>query len=162
VGPRALCNRSILADPSDPTMKDKINKTIKHREPWRPFAPSIAIEDLADYVEDPSPSPFMILAFQTKADKLDKMVSAIHVDGTCRPQSVDRRTNPRMWQLLQEWKSLTGLAAILNTSFNDNDEPIVCSPRDALKTFLASDIDYVALGDYLVWKDGTKDSRANR
>jgi len=156
VGPRALCNRSILADPSDPTMKDKINKTIKHREPWRPFAPSIAVEDLADYVQDPAPSPFMILAFQTKPDKLKEIVSAIHVDDTCRPQSVDQHTNPRMWQLLQEFKAQTGIAALLNTSFNDNDEPIVCSPYDALKTFLASDIDYVVLGDYLVWKDNAR------
>lgn len=155
VGPRALGARSILADPSNPTMKDRVNLQVKHREPWRPFAPSILAEYADEYIEHSAASPFMILAFQTKPDKLDALRSAIHVDNSCRPQTVTRETNPRYWELIDEFRKLSGVPAVLNTSFNIDSQPIVCSPADAVWTFLNCGLDYMAIGDYLVWKPET-------
>jgi carbamoyltransferase len=152
VGPRALGNRSILADPSNPQMKDLVNMRVKHRETWRPFAPSMLEEEADQYLEHVYPSPFMILAFDTKRDKIDEIVSAIHIDSTCRPQLVSRDVNPRYWELIDEFRKETGIPAVLNTSFNVDGQPIVCSPADAISTFLNCGLDYLAIGDYLVWK----------
>jgi carbamoyltransferase len=153
IGPRALGNRSILADPSRPEMKDLINKRVKHREPWRPFAPSILEEAVGRYVDPPRPSPYMILAFDTDPTTKSELVSAVHVDGTCRPQTVSRATNPRYWELLKRFEERSGIPAVLNTSFNVNRQPIVNTPREAVDTFLNCGMDVLVIGDYIVWKE---------
>lgn len=153
VGPRALGNRSILAHPGDPAMKDRVNLKVKNREPWRPFAPSILEEYAQDYLVNPAPSPFMILAFETRPDRCDDLRSAIHIDNSCRPQTVSRATNPRYWHLIDAFRQQTGTAALLNTSFNLDSQPIVCRPSEAIWTFLHSGMDDLAIGDYLVWKE---------
>jgi len=152
VGPRALGNRSILADPSHPQMKDRVNNQVKHREPWRPFAPSVLEEAVGRYVTNPMPSPYMILAFDTNSEVKGEIVSATHVDGTCRPQTVSRAANPRYWQLIKSFEAITGIPAVLNTSFNVDSQPIVNAPHEAIDTFLNCGIDVLAIGDFLVWK----------
>lgn len=152
VGPRALGNRSILADPSRPEMKDLINNRVKHREPWRPFAPSILEEEIDRYVNPPMLSPYMILAFDTIPSSQPELASAIHVDGTCRPQTVSRTTNPRYWALIKRFEEITSIPAVLNTSFNVDSQPIVNTPHQAIDTFLNCGLDVLAIGDYLVWK----------
>jgi carbamoyltransferase len=154
VGPRALGNRSILADPSRPEMKDRVNKQVKHREPWRPFAPSVLEEAVGRYIDQPIPSPFMILAFDTKPEMKTEIAAAIHVDGTCRPQTVSRATNPRYWQLIKCFEELTGIPSVLNTSFNVDSQPIVNTPEEAIDTFVNCGIQVLAIGDFLVWKGG--------
>ena len=157
VGPRALGNRSILADPSRPEMKDRVNNQVKHREPWRPFAPSVMEEAVGRYVARPMQSPYMILAFDTKPEAQAEIVSAIHVDGTCRPQTVSRETNPRFWQLIKSFDEISGIPALLNTSFNVDSQPIVNSPEEAIDTFLNCGIDVLAIGDFLALKkDGNE------
>lgn len=152
IGPRALGNRSILGNPSNPEMKDLINKYVKKREEWRPFAPSILEEYAADYAEGYYPSPFMILAFNVKPEKRQEIISASHLDHTVRVQSVSKKTNPRYWTLIDNFRKITGVPVVINTSFNIAGEPIVCSPRDALRTFFASGMDCLAIGDYLIEK----------
>jgi carbamoyltransferase len=152
VGPRALGNRSILADPRRPDMKDRVNNQVKHREPWRPFAPSVLEEAVGRYVANPIASPYMILAFDTKPEVQSEIVSATHVDGTCRPQSVSRATNPRYWQLIKCFEAITGVPALLNTSFNVDSQPIVSSPAEAIDTFLNCGIETLAIGGFLAWK----------
>jgi carbamoyltransferase len=156
IGPRALGNRSILADPSRPEMKDRVNNQVKHREPWRPFAPSVLEESVGRYLLKPMPSPYMILAFDTKSEAQAEIVSATHVDGTCRPQTVSRSTNPRYWQLIKRFEERTGIPAVLNTSFNVDSQPIVNTPLEAVDTFLNCGIDVLAIGDYVAFK---KESR---
>ncbi|MCB0161113.1 MAG: nodulation protein, partial [Caldilineaceae bacterium] len=153
VGPRALGNRSILANPANPDMKDLINKKVKGREPWRPFAPSILAEEIGRYIDDPVPSRFMILAFQTRPETMDEIVSAVHVDGTCRPQTVHQETNPRYWELIKAFKERTGIPAVLNTSFNVDSQPIVNTPAEAIDTFLNSGLDILAIGDFIATKN---------
>jgi len=153
IGPRALGNRSILADPSRPGMKELINNGVKHREPWRPFAPSILEEAAGRYIDAPIPSPYMLLAFDTKPSARAELVSAIHVDGTCRPQTVSRVTNPRYWELIKHFEKLTGIPAVLNTSFNVDSQPIVNTPHQAIDTFLNCGMEILAIGDYIVWKE---------
>lgn len=152
VGPRALGNRSIIADPSRADMKDRVNKQVKNREPWRPFAPSMLDLTIDQYLVDPRPSPFMILAFDTKEQSREQIQSAIHVDKTCRPQSVRKEHNPRYWQLISEFEKLTGIAAVLNTSFNLNTQPIVNTPEHAVRTLLDSGLEGLAIGDFIVKK----------
>jgi carbamoyltransferase len=154
VGPRALGNRSILADPSRPEMKDRVNNQVKHREPWRPFAPSVLEEAVGRYIDQPIPSPFMILAFDTKPEMKAEIAAAIHVDGTCRPQTVSRATNPRYWQLIKRFEELTGIPSVLNTSFNVDSQPIVNTPQEAIDTFVNCGIEVLAIGDFLAWKGG--------
>jgi carbamoyltransferase len=153
VGPRALGNRSILGHPSIPEMKDLINKKVKNREPWRPFAPSILAESIGRYVDAAMPSPYMILAFDAKPETCAEIVSAIHVDGTCRPQTVHRHTNPRYWQLIKQFEERTGVPAVLNTSFNVDSQPIVNRPHEAVDTFLNCGMEALAIGDYIVVKE---------
>lgn len=153
LGPRALGNRSILAHPGKEHMKDKVNKEVKHREMWRPFAPSILEEDAADYVENYRPSPFMLLTFKVKSDKIKDLAQAAHVDNTARLQTVSKKTNPRFHKLITCFKQKTGIPALLNTSYNDRGEPIVESPKDAIRTFFSTGLDYLALGDYLIGKE---------
>jgi carbamoyltransferase len=153
IGPRALGNRSIIADPSIPGMKDKINNYVKHREPWRPFAPSILEEKIDQYVDAPRPSPFMIMAFNTKETKRKEIISATHIDGTIRPQTVSKETNKRYWELINEFYKITRIPVILNTSFNVDSQPIVNAPKEAIDTFLNCGIDILSIGDYLVYKE---------
>ncbi len=152
LGARALGGRSILANPSVPGMRDRVNRDVKWREMWRPFAPSIQAERLDDYLEGAYRSPFMIHAFHARADRLDDIQAAVHVDGTCRPHGVERAAHPRYWQLLEEFRKLTGVPALLNTSFNVKGQPMVNTPLDAIATFYSCGLDYLAIGDYLVWK----------
>lgn len=151
-GPRALGNRSILANPSIPQMKEKVNREVKHRENWRPFAPSILEEEVKNYVEGAYPSPFMLLFFHVRKDKEKDLQAATHVDGTARVQSVTPKANPVFYRLLQEMKRKTGVPSVLNTSFNDKGEPIVMSPRDAVRTFFSTGLDHLAIGKFLVSK----------
>lgn len=153
VGPRALGNRSILANPKLPWIKDAINERVKGREPWRPFAPSILEECAKDYLVDVDSSPFMILESRVKKEKIKDLISATHIDGTVRPQTVSKKTNLKYWQLINEFYKITGIPVLLNTSFNLAGEPIVCTPEDALATFYRCGMDYLVLGDYLISKD---------
>ena len=151
-GPRALGNRSIVADPRRPEMKDILNRRIKHREIFRPFAPSILAESTADYFEKSHPSPFMTLAYSVRPEKRDKIPAPTHVDGTGRLQTVTREANPRYWQLIKAFENLTGVPVVLNTSFNDN-EPIVCRPEEAIDCFLRTQMDALVLGDFLITRE---------
>jgi carbamoyltransferase len=155
VGPRALGGRSILANPTDPRMKDAVNNNVKFREPWRPFAPSILAEHMEEYFGTNHPSPFMILAFPAREEVRAKIPAALHVDGTGRPQTVTRDTNPRYWSCIDEFRKLTGVPVVLNTSFNVAGQPIVCTPQDALGTFYVCGLDALAIGDFIVEK-GTR------
>jgi carbamoyltransferase len=150
-GPRALGNRSILADPRIPEMKDLLNLRIKHRESFRPFAPAVQEEYVDEYFEDSSASPFMLLVFKVRPQMRDAIPAASHVDNTGRVQSVSKSTNPRFWTLIENFRQRTGIPMVLNTSFNEN-EPIVCSPEDALHCFATTKVDALALGDYLIIK----------
>ncbi len=152
IGPRALGNRSILAHPSLRGMKDKINKQVKHREEWRPFAPSILDEEGPKYFTDYFSHPFMVISFKATSKGVAQLSQSLHVDKTGRIQSVTKNTNPKYYRLIKEFAAITGIPAVLNTSFNDAGEPLVNSPRDALKTFFATGIDTLAIGDFLVEK----------
>jgi carbamoyltransferase len=148
-GPRALGNRSILADPRRAEMKDVINRKIKFREPYRPFAPSVLEEDVEDYFHFSGVSPYMTFVCRVRDEKKDQLPAVTHVDGTARIQTVSRRHNPRFWTLINEFKTLTGLPMVLNTSFNVKGEPIVCTPDDAVRCFMKTDIDYLVVGDII-------------
>ena len=149
-GPRALGNRSILADPRDLKMVRKINFAIKHRDFWMPFAPTILESRLGEYVEGPVEAPYMILAFDT-TNKRDEIVAAIHQsDLTCRPQTLGETFNPAYKQLIETFESQTGVGGVLNTSFNLHGYPIVQNPELALWTFENSGLDGLALGDYYI------------
>lgn len=148
-GPRALGNRSIVADPRRAEMKDILNQRIKHREIFRPFAPSILGESTADYFERSHPSPFMTLAYAVRPEKREKIPAPTHVDGTGRLQTVIREANPRYHALISAFRDLTGVPVVVNTSFNDN-EPIVCRPEEALDCFERTRMDALVLGDFLI------------
>jgi carbamoyltransferase len=152
-GPRALGNRSIVADPRRPEMKEILNRRIKHREIFRPFAPSILAEATGEYFEKSHPSPFMTLAYSVRSEKRDKIPAPTHVDGTGRLQTVTREANPRYHALISAFRDLTGVPVLLNTSFNDN-EPIVCRPEEALDCFLRTQMDALVLGDFLITRSG--------
>ena len=149
VGPRALGNRSILADPRNAKMKDVVNK-FKRREPWRPFAPSLIAEAAKEYLIDPYPSPFMILTFEVKPEKIKEIPAVVHIDGTTRPHTVKKHINPIYWKLIKNFEEETSIPVILNTSFNVRGEPIVCSPQDAIDNFINTSLDYLILGNYLI------------
>ena len=151
-GPRALGNRSIVADPRRPEMKEILNRRIKHREIFRPFAPSILAEATGEYFEKSHPSPFMTLAYSVRPEKREKIPAPTHVDGTGRLQTVTREANPRYHALITAFHKLTGVPVVLNTSFNDN-EPIVCRPEEALDCFLRTQMDALVLGDFLVTRE---------
>jgi carbamoyltransferase len=149
MGPRALGNRSILADPRRPDMRDVLNAKVKQREPFRPFAPAVLVERAAELFEIDQPDPFMTLAPRVRPECRDRIPAAVHVDGTGRIQTVDRETNPRYYALIEEFGRLTGVPVLLNTSFN-RSEPIVASPRDAIECYLESGMDVLVLGDFYV------------
>jgi carbamoyltransferase len=150
-GPRALGNRSIVADPRHPQMKEILNRRIKHREIFRPFAPSILADATCEWFERSYPSPFMTMAYLVRPSKRDQIPAPTHVDGTGRLQTVTRDTNPRYWRLIKAFEQATGVPMVLNTSFNDN-EPIVCKPQEALDCFLRTQMDALVLGDFLITK----------
>ncbi len=149
MGPRALGNRSILADPRRAEMRDILNAKIKARESFRPFAPAVLMERAAEYFEISQPDPFMTLAPRVREDKKQAIAAAVHVDGTGRIQTVEREDNPRYWALIKAFGDITGVPVLLNTSFN-RKEPIVASPRDAINCFLESGLDVLVLGDFYV------------
>ena len=148
-GPRALGNRSIVADPRRAEMKEILNRRIKHREIFRPFAPSILAEATSEYFEKSHPSPFMTLAYAVRPEKRDKIPAPTHVDGTGRLQTVTREANPCYHALISAFRDLTGVPVVLNTSFNDN-EPIVCRPEEAIDCFQRTQMDALVLGDLLI------------
>ncbi|MER6140569.1 carbamoyltransferase C-terminal domain-containing protein [Streptomyces sparsogenes] len=155
-GPRALGNRSILANPSFPDIKDIINLRVKHREPFRPFAP-VVLESEAPRVFEmgkKTSSPYMTFVFPVREEYRERIPGACHVDGTARVQTVDERQNPALAELLRVFTARTEVPCLLNTSFNVAGEPIVCSPRDALDCFLATEIDYLVIDRYVVTKKG--------
>lgn len=150
-GPRALGNRTILADPRRDDMKDILNARIKHREPFRPFAPSILLEATGEYFDQDYPDPFMIKVYNVRPEKHAVIPAVTHVDGTGRLQTVDRRAAPLYWQVIKEFENLTGVPVVLNTSFNEN-EPIVCKPEEAIECFLRTKMDALVVGNHLVTK----------
>jgi len=150
-GPRALGQRSILADPRRPEMKDILNRRIKHRESFRPFAPSILEEAAGEFFESSHPSPFMTFAFPVRPEKRSVIPAPTHVDGTARLQTVSRGANLLYWKLLRAFGDLTGVPVVLNTSFNDN-EPIVCRPEEALDCFRRTQMDVLVMGNLLLEK----------
>lgn len=152
-GPRALGNRSTLADPRSPEMKDRLNASVKFRESFRPYAPSILAEHASDYFEGAGSSPFMLRVFNTLPDKLSEAGAVTHVDGGARVQTVARKDNPRYYRLIDAFRSMTGTPMVLNTSFNVRGEPIVNSPAEAVKCYLTSGMDFLLLGDFLLVKD---------
>jgi len=153
-GDRALGNRSILADPRDPAIKDRVNHEVKFREPFRPFAPSILAHRAAEYFRSPLPSPFMEKALPVLESKQDEIPSVVHVDGTARLQTVTLSQNPLYYRLIEAFDQLTGVPLVLNTSLNVRGEPIVRSPRDALRTFFSCGMDALIVDRFLIRKEG--------
>lgn len=152
-GPRALGNRSLLADPRKPAMKDILNSRVKHRQPFRPFAPIVLHERAQEIFEGDEDSPFMLIAKNVRPEWRDKIPAIVHVDGTARIQTVREETNPVLYRLLKEFEALTGVPVLINTSFNVKGEPIVETPRDAVICFLTTGIDHLILHDTLVSKN---------
>jgi carbamoyltransferase len=150
-GPRALGNRSILADPRSSTMKDTLNKRIKYREPFRPFCPSILAERASEYFETDALAPFMVTAYRIRPRHRADIPAVTHADGTGRVQTVEQSTNPLYWKLIARFEDLTGVPVLLNTSFNEN-EPIVNTPAQAVDCFLRTEMDVLAIGSYFLLK----------
>ena len=151
-GPRALGARSILADPRDRAMLHRVNAAIKYRDEWRPFAPSMLEEVAAEYLEDAFYAPFMIVTFPVKSGRCDEIPAVVHVDGSTRPQMVRHGINPLYYDLIKRFGEKCGVPVVMNTSFNLKGEPVVNSPRDALRTFFSSGLDALAMGSYLIKK----------
>jgi len=152
MGPRALGNRSILGDPRTDEMKDIINSRVKFREGFRPFAPSVLEEKTGEYFESNYPSPYMILVYDVLPEKKAVIPAVTHVDGTGRVQSVSKKHNPKYYRLIQEFEKLTGVAVVLNTSFNIRGKPIVHTPEDAIECFMTTGMDALFIGDYMLTK----------
>jgi len=150
-GPRALGNRSILCDPRRPDMKDILNRKIKRREPFRPFAPAILREHVAEWFETDYDVPFMLQVFRIRPEKRARIPAVTHVDGTGRLQTIRREQNPRYYRLIEAFYHKTGVPVVLNTSFNEN-EPVVCRPEEAIACFLRTKMDALVLGDVLIWR----------
>jgi carbamoyltransferase len=148
-GPRALGNRSLLADPRREDIREVINAKVKLREPFRPFAPSVLQEHAAEYFDCTTPSPFMLFTVPVLASAKGLLPAVSHIDGTARVQTVDRESNPRYRALLEAFQRKTGVPILLNTSFNVN-EPIVCTPQDAVQCFARTQVDWLVLGNLLV------------
>jgi len=154
-GPRALGNRSILADPRPASNKLLINRMVKKREAFRPFAPSVLEESLHEFFDVPpgrAEFPFMIFVLKVREPVREMLGAITHVDGTARVQTVSRKSNPKYWELISEFQKLTGVPILLNTSFNNNAEPIVDSVEEAVVCFLTTGLNYLVVGDYLVSK----------
>jgi carbamoyltransferase len=148
-GPRALGRRSFLADPRRADMRELLNEKVKLREWFRPLAPSMLEEASPKLFGIDHRDPFMVTVLAVREEMRDKIPAVVHVDGTARPQTVSRNTNPRYWKLLKEFERIAGVPVLLNTSFNIQ-EPIVCKPADAVRTFQAASFDALILEDHLV------------
>ena len=153
IGPRALGNRSILADPTNPVMKDRINAEVKHREAFRPFAPSVPVESRNEYFDIGVEDPFMLKVCNVLPTQRTRLPAITHVDGTARLQTVSRETNPLYHELLSRFAELSGSPVLLNTSFNVMGEPIVESPVDALRCFYSTGLDDLVMGNFVLSKD---------
>jgi carbamoyltransferase len=151
-GPRALGNRSIVCDPRSSDMKAILNAKIKRRESFRPFAPSVLQEAVSDWFEEDDAVPFMMQVFQIREGKRAAIPAVTHVDGSGRLQTVSRQTNPRYWRLIESFRQLTGIPMVLNTSFNEN-EPVVCTPAEALDCFLRTNMDLLVIGDVTISRE---------
>ncbi len=151
-GPRALGNRSILANACNPKMKDILNDRVKHREDFRPFAPAAIKEEVENYFDIMQYDPFMLFICDVKENKKDLVPSITHSDGSARLQSVEKEVNPRYYNLIVEFGKLSGVPVIINTSFNVRGEPIVCTPSDAYKCFMGTGIDYLVMGKFVIDK----------
>lgn len=152
-GPRALGARSILADPRTIASRDDVNRFVKHREPWRPFAPSILEEAIEDYLVNGTTAPYMIDTFDVRDSKKDELAAVLHpADETTRPQTVGRSQHPRYHALISAFADLTGVPAVLNTSFNDHGEPIVNTPAEAVKDFFGMGLDVLVIEDFVLEK----------
>lgn len=152
MGPRALGNRTILADPRREEMKDTLNARVKFREAFRPFAPSVLEEATGDWFTSDYPSPYMILVYDVRPEKRGKIPAVTHVDGTGRVQSVSKQHNPRYYSLIEHFGQMTGVPVVLNTSFNIRGKPIVLSAKEAIECFLSTGMDALFLGDYVLTK----------
>lgn len=151
-GPRALGNRSILVNPTQDDSMDRVNQRVKFRDSWRPFAPSILEESIAEYLVNPTYDPFMITSYEVREEKRDEIPAVTHVDGTTRPHVVRREVNEPYWRLIDAFADRTGTPVVLNTSFNLSGDPIVCTARDGIQTFYDSGLDALAIGEYLLTK----------
>ncbi len=151
-GPRALGNRSIICDPRRHDMKDILNARIKHREPFRPFAPSVLVDRTGEWFEQDHPSPYMLLAYNVRPDKRAEIPAVTHEDGTGRLQTVDRASNARYYELISAFERHTGVPVVLNTSFNEN-EPICCTPEEAVACFERTHMDVLVLGNFVAEKE---------
>jgi carbamoyltransferase len=154
IGPRALGHRSMLADPRHPEVRDYLNEVVKHREVFRPFAPSVLSEDAGDWFDMRGDSPFMLLVPEVLESRRDQVPDITHVDGTARVQTVEPDVNPRYHELISHFAELTGVPLVLNTSYNDAGEPIVETHADAVRTFLNTELDHLYIGDLLLTKPG--------
>ncbi len=152
-GPRALGGRSILMSPTSAENKDIINARVKYREAFRPFCPSMKFEAAGDFLEVERPERYMITAYKVRPEASVKIPSVVHVDGTCRPQLVEKDIYPRFWELLDRFEEKTGVPVLLNTSFNIKGEPIICHPREAIRCFFDTGIDVLILQDCVLEKD---------
>ena len=150
-GPRALGDRSILADPRRTDMKDILNSRIKYREPFRPFCPSILAESVGEYFETDYPAPFMVTAYKIKMEQRSRIPAVTHGDGTGRLQTVEKDVNPLYWKLIRQFGDISGVPVLINTSFNEN-EPIVSSPAQAIDCFLRTRMDVLSIGSYILLK----------
>ena len=157
IGPRALGNRSILADPRQADMKDILNERVKFREFFRPFAPSVLWECQTDYFDLDIINPYMLIVSEVNEDKRSQIPAVTHVDNTGRIQTVIKEYNPRYHKLITEFKKITGVPVVLDTSFNIKGEPIVETPTDAINCSLGTNIDVLIVGDYLLKKDNIND-----
>jgi carbamoyltransferase len=157
-GPRALGNRSIVCDPRNASMKDHLNRRIKHRESFRPFAPSVLEERAGDWFDMTGRSPFMLMTCQVRREQQANVPAITHIDGTARQQTVSKATNPKYWALIHAFEQKTGVPVVLNTSFNEN-EPVVNTPEEGVACFLRNDMDVLALGPFLVEKPGRIDQK---
>lgn len=146
-GRRALGNRSILADPRNPKMKEIINDKVKHRQWFRPLAPSILEERTSEWFENPVLSPYMSFALKVKQEKQSQIPAVVHFDGTARLQTVNKKLSPWYYNFISKWEKISGIPIVVNTSFNDS-EPIVETPTDAIRCFLGTEIDYIYFFDY--------------
>jgi len=151
-GPRALGNRSILGNPAIRGTADKINEQIKFREKWRPFCPSILKEFAPEILGSNHPAPFMTIAFKVNPEWRERIPEVVHVDGTCRPQVVEKEMNPKFYKVIENFYKKSGMPVVINTSLNRRGKPIVCTPYDALTMFEGSGLRYLAIGDFLVSK----------
>jgi carbamoyltransferase len=151
-GPRALGNRSILAAPCNPRIKDILNSKVKKRESFRPYAPAVLEECAKDFFETECASPYMLLAPRIKKDKVHLIPAAVHVDGTARLQTVNRDTNRKFWLLIKAFEKITGIPMLINTSFNIKGEAMVCTPEEAVDCFQRTAIDYLVLENFIICK----------